>query len=173
MTDELQSSEDMSEQSKIEPQDIVEAITKQNPRLFNGIDKKKKAEIVNAFSVGLMTIQKSHSGPLPDAETLAQYDKIIPNGAERIMQMAEKEQEYRHNYTKELVKRQLNQISIGQFMGFGIAILGIGGGIFLAYSGKETTGLSTIIGSLVILAGAFITGKVQENKSNSRTDKQK
>jgi uncharacterized membrane protein len=32
------------------------------------------------------------SGPLPHPEALARFDQVIPNGAERIMQMTEKEQ---------------------------------------------------------------------------------
>lgn len=36
-----------------------------------------------------------HAGPLPDPETLRRYAEIILDGAERIMRMAEKEQEGR------------------------------------------------------------------------------
>ncbi len=147
-----------------EPIDFVEILNKQNPRLFNGIDKKKRDQIVQAISVGFMHVQKSHSGPLPDAETLENYARIIPNGAERVMAMAEKEQSFRHELTTKVSKRQLNQIFSGQLFGFIIVILGIGGGILLAYSGKETSGLATIISSMVLLAGAFIVGKVQDKK---------
>ena len=59
--------------------------------------------------------------------------------------MAEKEQNFRHEYTNGIARRQLNQISRGQWLGFFIALSGIGGGVFLAYSGKETSGLATII----------------------------
>jgi uncharacterized membrane protein len=145
---------------KVEASDIVEIISKQNPRLFNGIKKEKQAEIVKAFSIGFMQIQKHHSGPLPDAETLEHYSNIIPNGAERIMVMAEKEQDFRHGLSTDESKRILNQRGIGQIFGFIIAIVGIGGGIFLAYSGKETAGLTSIISAMVLLAGAFITGKL-------------
>lgn len=36
------------------------------------------------------------SGPLPAPDDLAQFNRIIPNGAERIMAMVEHEQEARH-----------------------------------------------------------------------------
>lgn len=35
-------------------------------------------------------------GPLPPPRTLAQFNEVIPDGAERIMAMAEKEQAHRH-----------------------------------------------------------------------------
>jgi uncharacterized membrane protein len=166
MADDLPVPENKADSEKADAADFVEIITKQNPRLFNGLDKKKRDQIVNAISIGFMHVQKSHSGPLPDAETLEHYDKIIPNGAERIMSMAEKEQAFRHTYTSSVTKRQLNQISKGQIFGFIIAIVGVGGGIFLAYSGKETSGLSTIIASMVMLVGAFIYGKAQDKKQD-------
>lgn len=164
MSDDLPVPENQADLDKVEAADFVEILNKQNPRLFNGLDKKKRDQIVQAISVSFMHVQKSHSGPLPDTETLEGYARIIPNGAERVMAMAEREQEFRHTYTKDVARRQLNQISKGQIFAFILAILGIGGGIFLAHEGKETAGLSTIMGSLAVLVGAFIFGKRQEKK---------
>lgn len=166
MADELPvpAPENKSELDQVEAADFVDIVTKQNPRLFNGLDKKKRDQIVQAISVGFMHVQKSHSGPLPDAETLEHYARIIPNGAERVMAMAEKEQKFRHDTTTTVSRRQLNQISRGQFFAFALALVGIGGGIFLAYLGKETTGLTTIITSIVALVGAFLYGQNQAKK---------
>ena len=38
------------------------------------------------------------------------------------------------------------------------------GGIFLAYEGKETSGIATIITALVGLAGVFVYGKMEQKK---------
>lgn len=35
---------------------------------------------------------KTHSGPIPDPGTLAEYDALLPGAAERILRMAEKQQ---------------------------------------------------------------------------------
>jgi uncharacterized membrane protein len=52
---------------------------------------REKREIV------IQTIlSKFHTGPLPPAEDLEAYGRIIPEGADRIMKMAEKEQQHRH-----------------------------------------------------------------------------
>lgn len=164
MTEELSKLPDQTESENIEAAEIIEEITKQNPRLFNGLNKQKRQEIIRAFSIGITQITKTHSGPLPDPQDLEHYDKVIPNGAERIMAMAEKEQSFRHTYSDKIAKRQLNQISRGQWFGLLIAIIGIGGGIFLSYLGKETTGLTTIIVSMASLVGVFVIGKLQEKK---------
>ena len=52
--------------------------------------------VVEAVITQITRVQKSHSGPLPDIETLRGYADLIENGAERIMRMAEKEQEQSH-----------------------------------------------------------------------------
>lgn len=39
---------------------------------------------------------RTHSGPIPDPDTLERYNQIIPNAANRILEMAEKEQAHRH-----------------------------------------------------------------------------
>lgn len=41
------------------------------------------------------------AGPLPPPGALAQFNEIIPNGAERIMAMTEKEQAHRHKMDRE------------------------------------------------------------------------
>ena len=71
-----------------ELQEIEEDLVSYNPEVFKGIPQKKKMEILHSLSV--LSIQhRSHSGPLPDADTLIKYDSVIPNGADIIMKMAE------------------------------------------------------------------------------------
>ena len=60
-----------------------------NPQIFQGLTPKKKGEILRSVSITMIQ-ERSHSGPLPDAETLIQYNSVIPDGADRIMRMAEK-----------------------------------------------------------------------------------
>jgi Predicted membrane protein len=42
-----------------------------------------------------------HSGPLPPPEMLREYEKIVPNAAERFLSLVENEQKHRHE--KEVV----------------------------------------------------------------------
>lgn len=77
----------------------------------------------------------THSGYLPDPLSLSAYDELIPNGADRIMKMAEKQQEHRMKIESTAIGRQTFQSSIGQFFGFFMGLAGIGSGTFLAYNG--------------------------------------
>ena len=82
-----------------------------DPKVFDGVPKQRKQQIVRAV---IQTVQKIHMGPLPDPNTLAEYNNIIPNGAERIMAMAEKQSDHRMKMESEVIHRQMNQSTAGQ-----------------------------------------------------------
>lgn len=45
----------------------------------------------------------SHSGPLPDPDTLQRYEQVLPGLAERILVMAEKQSEQRQGLERAVV----------------------------------------------------------------------
>ncbi|MGV6264515.1 DUF2335 domain-containing protein [Escherichia coli] len=47
-----------------------------------------------------MQVTHTRSGPLPDADELAKYERISPGFAREIMDMAKAEQKHRHEYYK-------------------------------------------------------------------------
>lgn len=90
MNDKSLPQKESDNEQKLKKAEIIELeqeLLSVNPRIFDGIKKDKKEEILRSFSITLIQ-EKSHSGPLPDAETLIQYNSVIPNGADRIMSMA-------------------------------------------------------------------------------------
>lgn len=123
------------------------------PDLFTGIPPNKKQQIIRAASV--ISI-KNHSGPLPDPESLIEYDKVITNGADRIMAMAEAEQSFRHKQHSNIANRTLNQSSTGQKLGFILALLLILGGLFLIYTGKSLEGMASVLVPAAAIATAFL-----------------
>jgi len=106
-----------------------------------------------------------HQGPLPTPEDMARYNEIIPNGADRIMKMAEAQSAHRIEIERLVITRQQNQSDRGQMFGLIIGIIGILTGALLSYGGHDWVG--GIIGgtTVVSLVGAFITGKWQQKKS--------
>jgi len=128
-----------------------------------------------------MMISEMHQGPLPPARTLAGYEKVLPGAAERVVRMAEIEQEHRHAMQKqqqekslELQKTAVNaQISIdktGQLYAFIIAMAILVISAILAFLGHEGIA-SVLVGvDMVGLAAVFITGKIVGQKSNSEND---
>jgi uncharacterized membrane protein len=104
-------------------------------------------------------------------EVLERYNQVVPTAAERILKMAETQHDHRIAIEQQAVDSNVNSQELGTILGFIIAMTAILGGIFLAYVGRETSGLTSIISALVGLTGVFVYGKSQQRKD--LTDKTK
>lgn len=108
----------------------------------------------------------SFSGPLPPPQILADYERIKPGFAERIVALAEGEAAHRRaRETRaleteiEMGKTQLREIFLGQVLAFVIGMTALVGGIYLAAHGAETAGGFIGTGGVVGLVTAFIQGR--------------
>jgi len=160
---EQKQSENEQKSKKAEIISLEKELLSRNPRIFDGINRQKKEELLKIFSVTLIQ-EKSHSGPLPDAETLIQYNSVISNGADRIMAMAEKQQDHRINIESKVITSQNKQSGLGQIFGLIIGLFGISCGTFLAYSGETTVGGIIAGGTVVSLVSVFVIGKARQKK---------
>ncbi|SDX37347.1 DUF2335 domain-containing protein [Flavobacterium degerlachei] len=155
--------------------EIEEELEHLNPDVFKGINNQKKGEILQTIrKISMMSVtQNHHSGPLPSSETMVQYNSVIPNGADRIMIMAEKQQEHRMIIEKTAIKSQLSQSNKGQIFGFVLCILIIIASTYLGSTGHETIG--SILGSTTIIAMAsiFVLGKLNKPKKTKEEDLEK
>jgi uncharacterized membrane protein len=143
--------------------EIEEELTSLNPEIFKGLPPKKKMEILKSFSI-VSIQQKSHSGPLPDPDTLVKYNSIIPNGADRIMKMAENQQAHRIRIETKVVHSQSFQSYLGQIFGLVIGLFGIGCGTYLATTGETVVGGIIAGGTVVSLVSVFVIGKAAQRK---------
>lgn len=133
-----------------------------DPKIFEGIPKQKKQQIIQGIVVSM---RKTHIGPLPDPETLAEYSEIIPNGAERIMQMAEKQLDHRMKMENKVIGGQMLQSNIGQFLAFLIGIAALVASTYCIVNGYEWSGSLLGIGGLTGLVTAFIKGRSQQESN--------
>ena len=141
---------------------IEKRLVENDPKIFDGINKLKKQQIIKSLVV---TMHKTHIGPLPDPETLTEYSAIIPNGAERIMKMAEKQLDHRMLMEKKVVGGQMLQSNIGQILAFLIGLAALGASTYIIVSGYEWSGSLIGIGGLTGLVTAFIKGRSEQGKS--------
>lgn len=155
------SSQDGDGNKKNDLVEIEQVLTTTNPEVLKDISPEKKKQILESVSIirRVMIQEHSHSGPLPDAETLKKYDSVIPEGADRIMKMAEKQQEHRMSIEKSVISSQSKQSFLGQLFGLIIGLIGIGCGTFLAYTGQATVGGIIAGGTVVSLVSVFVIGK--------------
>lgn len=150
---------------------IEQQLIKANPTLFKGVPEQKKAEILRVFSMTLSVEQiierkiTAHQGPLPQWEDLERYGQIIPDGADRIMTMAEKQQEHRMALENKAISEQLSQSKRGQSFGLLIGLTALMGGVVCIMTGHEWSGAFLGGGGLTGLVSVFVIGKNKQSKS--------
>ena len=157
MSEEVQKKDENDNLAKVEKR-LVEI----DPKIFDGINKQKKQQIIRSLVV---TMHKTHISPLPDPETLTEYSAIIPNGAERIMQMAEKQHEHRMKMENKVVSGQMLQSNIGQILAFLIGLAALCASTYCIVSGYEWSGTLIGLGGLTGLVTAFIKGRGHQEKN--------
>ena len=87
--------------------------------------------------VVVRAISRYHSGPLPDAETLERYAKVIPNAGERMMALVEREAAHRRQAEKDLVACQTTLAKRGQWIGAVLTVMLTGAGAYLGLLGHD------------------------------------
>lgn len=80
--------------------------------------------------------QKFHSGPLPSVEMFKAYGEVVDDAPERILRMAEKEQDAAHEFSRTALGHEKTLVSQGQWMGFIAMMVALVGGIYLALQGE-------------------------------------
>lgn len=97
--------------------------------IIEELPEEKKAE----FGLRMISFSRTHSGPLPPAEDMEKYNKVIPNGADRIMIMAEK------NNDDFIAGRQADRklSSSGQKISTGLIVAYLAAGTFCVYQNMQ------------------------------------
>lgn len=104
------------------------------------------------------------SGPLPHPDVLVGYEKIDPTFPERIMKMAETNNDASIQHEKSLIEGSLKNERRGQWLAFFLGVLGLIVGVVLSLLGFSSAAIAAIIGSLapILIASINSVG----NKSN-------
>ncbi|MGL4598930.1 MAG: DUF2335 domain-containing protein [Bacteroidia bacterium] len=130
----------------------------------------KRVEITKAFLLVSIRRESTFIGPIPPPEILRGYNDILPNGAERIVAMAEKQSNHRMSLEDHAIREELKQSRRGQLFGLLLGVTGLGLATVLACLGHETTagifGTTTIVG----LVAVFVIGKRTQQKDLSQKD---
>lgn len=115
-----------------------------------------------------MVAETQHfSGPLPPPDALKHYEDVCQGAANRIISMAENEQQHRHAQDTRSLKAFVSLAALGQFFGFIIGITGVLAGAFLIWSGKGIQGFGVFLTCLATLVGAYFFAKHQDAKSDT------
>jgi uncharacterized membrane protein len=141
---------------------IEKKLTQINPKIFEGLKKERKDQIIQSV---VLTLSKTHIGPLPDVETLTGYANLIPDGANRIMTMAESQVNHRISMESSVVKGQTVQSILGQVFAFIIAISFLACATYCILEGHDWPGALLGAGGVTALVTAFIKGRNYQSRN--------
>jgi uncharacterized membrane protein len=141
---------------------IAETVKEQAPDILDAIPSEKP-EPPASFKYERHEISM-RSAPLPDPKELAAYNQIIPNGAERILKMAENQSAHRIEIEKIAVKSQQRQGFCGQLFGLIIGLSGLGLATYAAVEGQPWFGGTISSGTLGSLVAAFLVSRNNQKR---------
>lgn len=122
----------------------------------------KKGEMIQKLE---MSRSITYSGAVPPPEMLREFDKIIPNGADRFMKMAEEQSAHRRKIEQKIVESNVKNENLGLVFAFFISIIGLISAAILAYKGNNVGAGVFAIPALGGLVNSFL------NLSRGKTDK--
>lgn len=127
------------------------AVSKLPPKaVLDALPERVRISVVEAASF---------SGPLPPPTMLRDYERVHSGSAERILAMAEKEQEHRISWEENALSASTRDSKLGQQLGFWLALFCVGGGIYLALEGHTIVAIALIAVSALGLAGRFLESR--------------
>jgi len=133
--------------------------------LPRGKNKFADPEEKREMSGQIVRVAASFSyGPLPPPEALERYNQILPGAADRILAMAERQEQHRQKMEEQVITSNVSSQKLGVKLGFVVAMTAILGGIGLALAGASGAGLTSIIAALAALVGVFVYGKRHQGR---------
>ena len=165
MSDESKKSEDWDNSELVErPLESIDEILKDET-----IDQSTKISIL----LGRINKSITFSGPIPHPTILKGYEEVLLGSADRILSMTEKEGEHRRKIETELVKNDNIRSYLGQIAGFTIAIVGLGGSIYLGINDKVWASGIMGAGTLTGLVTVFVKGDKERRIQSEQDDQDK
>jgi uncharacterized membrane protein len=111
-----------------------------------------------------ITQVQAWQGPLPSPEALSKYNDAVPGAAERILSMAEKEMEHRHQKEDKAIKYSGRLMVFSTLLAF-LCVIVLGGVLCYAiYVGSNTAAIATAIGTIAAVVGLFTFGKAKQSE---------
>lgn len=131
------------------------------------VDQGADTKVLKDDNQGPLAVEASYSfmGPIPPPAILAGYNDVIPNGADRVIRMAEKEQAHRHDIETTIVSKESFEKRVGLVFAFilALSVLGVSS-YLLIFTEKSGYGLTVFIIELGGLVWAFLGAKQKRQR---------
>ena len=136
----------MTNDEKIQFANAIEQVLEEE-----GIDKEQ----ANNVRQTLLAKSKFYAGPIPSASELEKYEQILPNAAERILTLAEKQSKHRREFENKALIEETSFNKRGQILGFLVSILVLIVALVAILTGQGIIGLGAIFISIASIVTAF------------------
>jgi uncharacterized membrane protein len=137
------------------------------------VDQDADTKVFKDNNQGPPAVEASYSfmGPIPPPGILAGYNNVIPNGADRVIKMAEKEQAHRHNIETTIIGKESFEKRVGLVFAFilALSVLGVSS-YLLIFTEKSGYGLTVFIIELGGLVWAFLGAKEKRQRDISEEE---
>ncbi|HEY1716940.1 MAG TPA: DUF2335 domain-containing protein [Verrucomicrobiae bacterium] len=147
-----------------QPKTVVDVVREIAPEALNKIPDDKKELLAGLVIEKTTHIRSVRSAPLPEPSELAAYSQIIPNGADRIMKMAEAQTAHRIQIEKTVIFSQKNQAFRGQVFGLIVGLGGLSLATYAAMNGHDWFGGAIGSGTLVSLVYVFVQSREKQEE---------
>lgn len=138
--------------------------------------KKKNKQLAQAQAleqtqqriIQQQVITSSFAGPLPPPDILIQYNEAVPDAAERIISMAERQSSHRMTLEDRVTKADIRRSNAGLIAGFVVALAGLAVAFFLIDRGHSVAGMT--IGGIDLggLVTVFVYGTVSRRSERDK-----
>lgn len=144
---------------------LEDVLREKVPEVLEDIPQKQRLKLAEIRIVQEeISVRSVRVAPLPEPSELAAYNSIIPNGADRIMKMAESQSAHRIKIEGIVVQSQQDQSFRGQLFGLIIGLSGLFLATYAAVKGQPWFGGTIGSATLVGLVSAFLYSKQQDKQ---------
>lgn len=136
------------------------------PQLPNAATETSRQIARREFS-----LSSTFSGPLPPPEILIRYNDAVPDGAERIIALAERQAAHRMALESRVVDADIKRSYWGLGAGFLIALAGLAASFFMVDRGNAVAGV--VVGALDLgsIVATFVYGTVSRRSERQQRAK--
>lgn len=145
-------------------------------RELGELSHKERAKVLSRYgrrdprgvAISQFASMSMWQGPLPSPEHLERFNRVVPGSAERLIRMAEKQQDHRMALEVTVSASQLRQSSLGQYFALSISFAILGVGVYALHQGYPATAATIVTSTIVGMAYVFIRGKLREQETRDK-----
>lgn len=135
-------------------------------KVLASIDPDKRSVIVSA----MVEMRQTFSGPLPRPADFTAYKEVLSNAPERILLMAEKQQQHRIDSEERIIKADIRESIFGQVFAVLLVVLFLAAAVYLGINGHDW--LAGIVATLsATISAIFYLKSTPSNKDLDNVDK--